>query len=95
MYWKKYDEHCTKQMKFPKAIWTSPILGSKSTCLKSSHERRCEWSGSIGIPKTLRALEVMLNKARRVKSIDKSYGDQATHLWNWIICNQRINILCE
>ncbi len=79
IYWRRYDEHYKRKNKFPKAIWTSPILGIKSTCLKSSRERRCEWSGSIGIPKTLRALKVVLNKAWEVKSIDKSYGDQATH----------------
>ncbi len=29
----RYDGHCTKQwVKIPKAIWTSPIIGKKSTC---------------------------------------------------------------
>jgi hypothetical protein len=33
---KKYESHCTKQwVKIPKATWTSPILGKRSTCWTS------------------------------------------------------------
>jgi hypothetical protein len=33
---KKYDGHCTKQwVEIPKATWTSPIIGIRSTCWAS------------------------------------------------------------
>jgi len=80
---KRYDGHYTKQqVRIPKVIWTSPILGKRSTCRTSSYRASLMKDDvKVKMPnktsKTLIPLDGMVNWDGVLKFGDKLEGDHA------------------
>ncbi len=88
---KQYDGHYMKQwVKIPKATWTSPILGKRSTCQTPSNKAYLindDVNDEVpnGTPKTLIPFDGVIKWDGVLKtSNDKLKSDHATHSWTWI-----------
>ncbi len=86
----RFDGHCTKQwVKIPKAIWTSPNMGKRSTCQTSFSETffiKDDVNDKVpnGAPKILIPLDGVVNWDGVLKLDEKLEGDYVTNFWGWI-----------
>ncbi len=81
----RYDGHCVQQsIRIPKATWTSPSSGRRSTCQTSFSKvplMKDDFYDDVlnGTPKTLILSNGVLNQDGVLKSSGKLKGDHATH----------------
>jgi len=83
VYRKKYNGHCMKQVKIPKATWTSPILRRRSTCRTSSSKASLMKDDvKVKVPNGTSNTLILCDGV--LKSSGKPKGDHVTHFWGWI-----------